>query len=48
MPNINAFWPVIHEKKIFLRFVKISHYLPLKWSPKGPAPWFEQIWIPIP
>jgi len=28
MPNINAFRPVVHEKKIFLRFINIFLILP--------------------
>jgi len=47
MPNINAFQSVVHEK-IFLRFINIFLILPLIWPQKGPAPLFEQIWIPIP
>jgi len=39
MININAFWPVVHEKDIFLRFNKSFLILPQK----GPAPLFEHM-----
>jgi len=45
MPNINAFRPVIHEKKIFIHIFLI---LPLIGPQKRPTPLFEQIWISIP
>jgi len=39
MPNINAFRPVVHEKKIFEDLSKLSLYCPLL----GPNPLFEHI-----
>jgi len=45
MPNINAFRPVVHEKKIF---INIFLMLPLIGLQKGPTHLFEQIRIPIP
>jgi len=47
MPNINAFRPVVHEKKIFEDLSKFSIFCPLL-GPKRGQPLFEQIWIPIP
>jgi len=43
MPNINAFWPVVHEKKIFEDLTKFSLFCPLLSAKRGPAPLFKQI-----
>jgi len=45
MPNINAFRPVVYEKKSFLKiYQNLSYFVPY-WAP---TPLFEQIWTPIP
>jgi len=38
MPNINAFWPVVHEKKIFEDLTKFSLFCPLL-GPNGASPY---------
>jgi len=35
MLNINAFWPVIHEKKIFEDSTKLSLFYPLLGPKRG-------------
>jgi len=45
MPNINAFRPMVHKKKMFINIFLI---LPLIGLQKGPTTLFEQIRIPIP
>jgi len=47
MLNINAYQPVVHEKKIFEDLSKFSLFCPLLGSKWGQPPLFEQIWIPI-
>jgi len=37
MPNINVFWPVVHEKKIFEYLSKFPYFAPY-WAPKGASP----------
>jgi len=37
MPNINAFWPVVHKKTIFEDLSKFSLFCPLL-GPKGDQP----------
>jgi len=35
MPNINAFWPVVHEKKIFKDLSKFPIFCPLNGPLRG-------------
>jgi len=46
-PIVNAFRPVVHEKRYFFKIYPFFYILPLIGPQKWPAPLFEQIWIPI-
>jgi len=55
MPNINAFWPVVHEKKIFEDLSKLSLFCPKRGQPlylnisEFPSPKHDsyQVWLKL-
>jgi len=48
MLNINAFWPVVHDKEIFEDLSNFSLFCTLLGPKRGHPLYIEQIWISIP